>query len=49
MIVITRRRLIACVALLLVSIAGCGQMGPLTIPDQADTEEDESSDEENER
>jgi predicted small lipoprotein YifL len=41
----------ACVALALTILSGCGQMGPLTLPADAanDTADEDQSDRENER
>jgi predicted small lipoprotein YifL len=40
---------IAAIALLLLGVSGCGQMGPLTLPDDVSDDADEDSDDANDR
>lgn len=40
---------VALIAIILLGISACGQMGPLSLPDDVVNDSDEDSDEENER
>ena len=44
-----RARTLMLVACLLLAASGCGQMGPLTLPEDPPSNEDEQGEDENER
>jgi len=43
---LSRRLLLAAIASALAALAACGQMGPLTLPDDADRGQDDAEDDE---